>query len=98
MEKTYLSKKDIKELREKLAIYRALDNDDRLNILFTIAKEPGISFNDISRKTGIEKPLLAYHLGLLKHVGLVEMRYQKRSKKSTMYNLTDKGKEILEKL
>lgn len=87
-----------KELREKLKIYSVLDNEDRLNILFTVAEKPDISFNDISRKTGIEKPLLAYHLGVLKHVGLVEMEYQKRSKKFTKYRLTEKGKEILEKL
>ncbi|MEM3601347.1 MAG: winged helix-turn-helix domain-containing protein [Candidatus Bathyarchaeia archaeon] len=81
-----------------LTTYSILDNDYRLNILFTVAEEPDLSFNDIARKTGIEKALLAYHLGVLKHVGLVEMEYQKRSRKLTKYKLTEEGKEILEKL
>jgi len=34
----------------------------------------------------------------LKNVGLVEMEYQKRSKKLTKYRVTEEGKEILEKL
>ncbi|MEM3061663.1 MAG: winged helix-turn-helix domain-containing protein [Nitrososphaeria archaeon] len=88
----------MEELRKMLKIYSVLDNDYRLNILFTIANEPDISFNDIARKTGIEKGLLAYHLGVLKNVGLVEMEYSKRSKKLTKYKLTDEGKKIFEKL
>ncbi|MEM3590866.1 MAG: winged helix-turn-helix domain-containing protein [Candidatus Bathyarchaeia archaeon] len=88
----------MEELRRMLKIYSVLDNDYRLNILFTIADEPDISFNDIARKTGIEKGLLAYHLGVLKHVGLVEIEYSKRSKKITKYKLTDEGKRVLEKL
>jgi tetratricopeptide (TPR) repeat protein len=78
-------------------IYSALDNEDRLRIIFTIFNEPDISFNDISKKTGIDKPALAYHLGVLKRAGLVEMVYQKRGKKLTKYRITDEGKRILEK-
>ncbi|MBC7131342.1 winged helix-turn-helix transcriptional regulator [Candidatus Bathyarchaeota archaeon] len=88
----------MRDLRRMLKIYSVLDNDYRLNILFTIANDPEISFNDIARKTGIEKSLLAYHLGVLKNIGLVEMEYSKRSKKLTKYRLTREGKDILEKL
>ncbi|MEM0313263.1 MAG: winged helix-turn-helix domain-containing protein [Candidatus Bathyarchaeia archaeon] len=88
----------MQDLRKLLTAYSILDNDYRLNILFTVADEPELSFNDIARKTGIEKALLAYHIGVLKHVGLVEMEYQKRSRKLTKYKLTEEGKKILEKL
>jgi DNA-binding transcriptional ArsR family regulator len=46
----------------------------------------------------MDKAALAYHLGVLKHVGLVEMEYEKRSKKLTKYRITEEGKEILRKL
>ena len=73
-----------------------MDNEDRLKILFTIFNEPDIAFNDMSKKTDIDKPSLAYHLGVLKRAGLVEMECQKRGKKLTKYRITDKGKKILE--
>jgi DNA-binding transcriptional ArsR family regulator len=76
----------MEEARKMLTIYRALDNESRLKILYTILNEPDIAFNDIARKTEIDKPALAYHLGVLKNVGLVEMEYQKRSKKLTKTN------------
>ncbi|MGB9760654.1 MAG: transcriptional regulator [Brevinematia bacterium] len=88
----------MEEARRMLTIYRALDNDSRLKILYTVLNEPDIAFNDIARKVGIDKPALAYHLGVLKCVGLVEMEYQKRSKKLTKYRVTEEGKETLKKL
>jgi DNA-binding transcriptional ArsR family regulator len=88
----------MEEARRMLTIYSALDNDSRLKILCTIFNEPDIAFNDIARKTEMDKPALAYHLGVLKNVGLVEMEYQKRSKKLTKYRVTKEGEEILRKL
>jgi len=88
----------MEEARRMLKVYRALDSDDRLNILLTVSREPDMAFNDIARKTGIDRGLLAYHLGVLKKVGLVEMEYERRSKKSTKYHLTEEGTEILRKL
>jgi DNA-binding transcriptional ArsR family regulator len=81
-----------------LIIYSALDNEDRLKILFTIFNEPDISFNDISKKTDIDRSALAYHLGVLKRAGLVEMECQKRGKKLTKYRITEEGKKILKKV
>ncbi len=89
---------NMEEARRMLKIYRVLDNDHRLNILITLFNEPNMAFNDIARKTGIERGLLAYHLGLLRHVGLVKMEYDRRSKKSTKYRLTDEGVKILKEL
>ncbi len=88
----------MEEARRMLKIYRVLDNDHRLNILITLFNEPDMAFNDIARETGIERGLLAYHLGLLRRVGLVEMEYDRRSKKSTKYRLTDEGVKILKEL
>ncbi|MEM2380884.1 MAG: winged helix-turn-helix domain-containing protein [Candidatus Nezhaarchaeales archaeon] len=86
------------ELREKLKVYRALDNDCRLNILITLSNKPNIAFNDLARETSIEKGLLAYHLGVLKDVGLVESEYKRRSKKISMFRLTAKGKRVISEL
>jgi len=87
-----------KKIKEMLKILRALDNDTRLKILAVLQAEPNLSFNDIARKTGIERGALAYHLGVLKRAGLVELKYERRSKKITQYRLTDKARDVLAKL
>jgi len=89
---------DNKKIKEMLKILRALDNDTRLKILAVLQAEPNLSFNDIARKTGIERGALAYHLGVLKQAGLVELKYERRSKKITQYRLTDKARDVLAKL
>jgi DNA-binding MarR family transcriptional regulator/uncharacterized protein YoxC len=81
----------------ELPIYRVLCNKSRLRIIFTIINEPGIAFNDIARKTGINKFALSRHLIALMNVGLVEKEYQKRSKK-LKFRVTNEGKEIFEEL
>jgi predicted transcriptional regulator len=88
----------MEEARRMLKVYKVLDNDNRLNILYTILNEPDIAFNEIARKTGMDRGALAYHIGVLKHVGIVGMEYEKRSKKLTKYRITEEGKEILRKL
>jgi len=87
----------VEEARRMLTIYSVLDNDSRLKLLYTILDEPGITFDDVARKTKMDKAALAYHLGVLKRVKLVEMKCEKINKKSR-YWVTEKGKEILEKL
>lgn len=87
-----------KKIKEMLKILRALDNDTRLKILAVLQAEPNLSFNDIARKTGIERGALAYHLGVLKQAGLVELKYERRSKKITQYSLTGKARDVLAKL
>jgi predicted transcriptional regulator len=85
----------VEEARRMLTIYSVLDNDSRLKLLYTILDEPGITFEDVARKTKMDKAALAYHLGVLKRVKLVEC--EKINKKSR-YWVTEEGKEILEKL
>lgn len=84
------------ELRKRLKVYRAIDNDHRLNILTTLFVEPDIAFNDLARKTEIERGLLAYHVGVMKDVGLVKSEYERRSKKSSKYRLTEEGIKVIE--
>ena len=83
------------ELRKRLKVYRTIDNDHRLNILTTLFDEPDIAFNDLARKTEIERGLLAYHMGVMKDVGLVKSEYERRSKKSSKYRLTEEGMEVI---
>ena len=85
---------DIKA-RQKLKIYRAIDNDYRLNVFTRLHDEPDIAFNDLAKKLMINRALLAYHVGVLKDVGLIESTYERRSKKSSKYRLTDEGIKIL---
>ena len=88
----------IDELHKKLKIYGTLDNEDRLNILVTLYSNPDISFSDLARTVKIDKPLLAYHIGLLRHVGLIESKYERNSKKMTKYRLSGQALKILKEL
>lgn len=83
------------ELCKKLKVYRALDNDHRLSILTILFNEPDIAFNDLARKTKIERGLLAYHIGVLKDVGLVKSEYARKSKKFSKYRLTEEGIKVI---
>ena len=83
------------EIKEKLRIYRALDNEIRLKILVMLYNHPNITFSDLAKLINLEKGLLAYHLGVLKNVGLVNCKYKRKSKKLSEYNLTRKGKKVV---
>lgn len=88
----------MEEIRQKLKVYRALDNDYRVNILVALFHEPNMAFNDLARSLGIERGLLAYHLGVLKHIGLIKGEYERKSKKSSKYYLTNEGMKMLKEL
>jgi len=59
-----------------------------------------------ARVTGIaNKPpashssnIVGYHLGVLKAAGLVNVDYERRSKETSKYRLTEEGEKVLEKL
>lgn len=89
--------RESENVRERAMMYRVLANYERLNILITIAEHsnPGIAFNDLARETGIEKGLLAYHLGVLKSIGLIENEYQREGRKFSRYYLTEKGLKVI---
>ncbi len=85
-------------VRRRLKMYRALDNEHRLRIVLTLASRPGLSFNELAGELGLERGLLAYHLAVLKNAGLVELKYERRSKKLTKYYLTEDGVKVLREL
>jgi len=93
-----MGKEETERVRERLKIYRALDNDYRLEILTKLMQNPDMSFNDLARSVGTERGLLAYHAAVLRHVGLIDWGYERRKKKSSKYHITDKGVQILKEL
>ena len=81
---------------ELLKMLRALDNEVRLRILLILMEEKeGISFNELARKLNIERGLLAYHIGILKHLDLVKCVYERRSRSVSRYSITERGKKVL---
>ena len=89
---------ELERAYEKLAVYSALDNRIRLKAFFVIAKEPGISFNEIRSRLEVEKGHLAYHLGLLKASGLVAFTYERKGRVTSRYDLTERGERMLQEL
>ena len=83
---------------EKLRVYTALGNRLRLSAFFVIAKNPGLSFNQIRKKLKVEKGLLAYHLAVLKAGGLVSFTYARKGRETSSYQLTDMGKNMYTEL
>jgi hypothetical protein len=61
--------------------------------LKTISEKPSIPFNEVSRKVGVERDLLACRLGV-KGAGIIGIDYQRRSKETS--KLTQKGEELLQ--
>src|SRR3972149_659130 len=76
---------------EQLMVYGALDNPTRLLAFEILYEEPDIPFNALARRLGVKTGLAAYHLAVLKASGLVEFRYVRRSKATSLYRLTDFG-------
>jgi DNA-binding transcriptional ArsR family regulator len=97
---TKLEGMDLKKAERKLMAYGTLNNPVRLKAFLLIAEQPGVAFNDIVKGLKMRnKPLAAYHLGLLKAGDLVSFTYERKGKKSySSYNLTELGKETLREL
>jgi len=89
---------EISELRQLLRKYGALDNEYRLKAVLLIYEKPGISFNELARELGIERGLLAYHLGVLKATNLITMNPRREGRKLSHYRLTEEGRKFIEDL
>ncbi len=76
---------------EQLMVYGALDNRTRLLAFQILHGEPDLPFNALARRLGLKTGLAAYHLAVLKASGLVEFRYVRRSKATSLYRLTEFG-------
>ena len=83
---------------EQLMVYGALDNPTRLIAYEILHDEPDIAFNALARRLGVKTGLAAYHLAVLKASGLVEFRYVRRSKATSLYRLTDFGERWYRRL
>lgn len=96
--KTKLEEPSVERAHQRLIIYTALDNRLRIRAFFLVARNPGISFNQIHRKLKVERGHLAYHLGILKVGGLVNMTLERRGRTTSSYSLTAQGKEMYDEL
>lgn len=83
---------------EQLMVYGALDNRTRLLAYRILYDEPDIAFNELARRLGVKTGLAAYHLALLKAAGLVEFRYVRRSRETSLYRLTKYGERWYRRL
>jgi predicted transcriptional regulator len=89
---------ELEKAYRRLVVYSALDNRIRLKAFFLIARNPGISFNEVRNKLKIEKGHLAYHLGLLKASGLATFTYERKGRTTSRYDLTERGKQMFREL
>lgn len=78
-------------------IYKMLHHEIRNNIVAELNSEDMLSFNVISERLRVDRAALAYHLRLLKQVGLIENFYHKRegSKNHSYYRLTSFARWLL---
>ncbi len=86
------------EVARQLRAYGALDNPTRLRAYRIIHDNPEVSFNELSRRLGVATGLAAYHVGILKAAGLVDVAYARSGVATSRYALTGWGQEIFENL
>ena len=86
------------EVARQLRAYGALDNRLRLRAYRTIHDVPEVPFNELARRLGIASGLAAYHLGVLKAAGLVDVVYARRGMATSRYVLTEWGERMFRDL
>ncbi len=86
------------EVVDRLRAYTALDNPIRLRAFRLIHESPGASFNEIAKRIRIESGLLAYHIGVLKAAGVVDVTYEREGRQVTSYRLGARGEELFSEL
>lgn len=93
-----LEDRDVRRWYDNKALGKKIFTRYRLKAFAEIAKNPGIYFSDLARKLGVERGLLAYHVGVLHAAGLVEQTLERRSKQISKYTVSEKGKRVLREL
>ena len=83
---------------DHLRAYTALDNPIRLRAFRLIHDSPGLPFHQIAKAIRIESGLLAYHMGVLKAAGLVDVAYARDGRQVTAYRLGARGDELFSEL
>src|SRR5436309_14235286 len=86
------------EVIERLKAYTALDNPIRLRAIRLIHDTPGVPINEIAKHIHLESGLLAYHLGVLKAAGVVDVAYARDGRQVTSYRLGGIGHELYSEL
>ncbi len=81
-------------LLERLKVYRALEHLVRLKAYIAIHDEPDVSFNKLAKKLNISSGLAAYHMAVLRAAGLIDVDYVRRSRETSEYRLSEKGKKV----
>src|SRR5206468_9079788 len=82
----------------RLRAYTALDNPIRLRAFRLMHESPGLPFHEIAKSVRIESGLLAYHMGVLKGAGLVDVAYERDGRQVTSYRLGARGEELFSEL
>jgi len=82
----------------RLRAYTALDNPIRLRAFRLIHESPGVPFNQIAKRIRIDSGLLAYHMGVLKAAGVVDVTYERDGRQVTSYRLGPRGEELFSEL
>jgi predicted transcriptional regulator len=83
---------------QKLRVYTALDHRIRIRAIFLIADNPGISFNELVKRTKVPTGKLAYHLALLGSGDLIAMKYERKGKVTSHYYVTRLGERMVREL
>ena len=86
------------EVRDRLRAYTALDNPIRLRAFRLIHDTPGVPFNEIAKRIRIESGLLAYHVGVLRAAGVVDVTYERAGRQVTSYRLGATGEQLFSEL
>ncbi len=86
------------EVIDRLRAYTALDNPIRLRAFRLIHDSPGVPFNEIAKHVRIESGLLAYHMGVLKAAGVVDVVYERAGRQVTSYRLGAAGEALFSDL
>src|SRR3989449_11329039 len=74
--------------------YTALDNPIRLRAFRLIHDSPRLPFHEIAKAVRIQHGLLAYHMGVLRASGLVDVAYQRDGRQSTASRLRAMAQEL----
>lgn len=86
---------------EALRVRRALDEPVRVDLLYIIEDWREISFNMLLaelasvRENPIKNSLVEFHIDVLIEVGLVELAQPEEIPPSSIYRLTELGKEVI---
>lgn len=79
-------------MRELEKIIKGAGNHRRIEVIYILAKQPGLTVTQLSENLKVNYKTISEHLRRLCHSGLIEKRYQGAE---VQHTLTDLGKTIL---